>query len=128
MGDADGQLTDGMGCAVQRNACVGLVFGSRGRTNGENDRSSRAGGGAVSPLKWTKLLSGNWISNCLFLALIHSVYTAGTSRKLKIQTYSRSRMRRLCFFKFSFSDETVKTSKTVFRSTIKPQHCIGTDC
>lgn len=87
MGDADGQLTDGMGRAIQRNARAGLVFGSRGRTDGKNDRSSRAGGGAVSPLKWTKLLTGNWLSN-FFLggALIHSVHTAGTSRKLKIQT------------------------------------------
>lgn len=43
MGDADGKLVDRVGHPVQRNSSAGLIFGSRGRTNGEDDRRGRAG-------------------------------------------------------------------------------------
>lgn len=43
MGDADGKLVDRVGRPVQRDSSVGLVLGSRGRTNEEEDGGSGAG-------------------------------------------------------------------------------------
>lgn len=52
MGDADGQLADGMGRPVQRDAGAGSVPSSGGGKDGKDDRGSGAGGGAMSPPEW----------------------------------------------------------------------------
>lgn len=58
MGYADGQLSDGVGCPVQRDAGAGPLLGSRGGTDGKDYWSGGAGGGTVSSTQWTQLLSG----------------------------------------------------------------------
>lgn len=70
MGDADGKLPDRVGRPVQGDAGAGPVLGSRSREDGEDNRSSRAGGGAVPPPQWTQLLSGkrNKLSMFLFFS------------------------------------------------------------
>lgn len=58
MGDADGELVDGVGRSVQGDARAGPVLGSGGREDGKGDGGGGAGGGAVSPPQRAELLSG----------------------------------------------------------------------
>lgn len=67
VGDADGQLADGVGCPIQRDASAGSVLSSGGWKDEKDDRGCWAGGRAMSPPEWPQLFPGKRRNDLLFL-------------------------------------------------------------